>query len=170
MISRAYYSPSESGYTIGRCAIGLAAILTAFSMGFGRQQATFTQHGINELAAKCVTAQIALKGLKGTLKTGETPDQFKSRIRGYLDALDSADKALKTLHRPPVLDNSQLENVQRWQRITTSAKELSDDVAVVHTAWKAYPTRGDKAKLGPRLLEALSTVQSILSGLRDAKP
>ena len=35
---------------------------------------------------------------------------------------------------------------------------------------RGYPSQGEKAKLGPRLAQALATVQAILSGLRDAKP
>jgi hypothetical protein len=170
LFSRAYYSPSESGYSIGRGRVVFTALLAVLCIGFSRQNLSFTQHGINELAGKCVTAQIALKGLKGSPNPGEKPDPFKSRIRGYLDALDSVDKALAPLRHPPTLVNLQAESVQRWQQIVSNAKQLSDDVASAHTAWKAYPTRGDKAKLGPRLLEALSTVQSILSGLRDARP
>ncbi len=148
----------------------MTVLLAALCFGFGRQQVTFTQHGINELAGKCVTTQIALKGLKGSPIPAEKPDQFKSRIRGYLDALDAVDKALAPLRHPPTLVNLQADNVQRWQQIVSNARQLSDDVASARTAWKAYSTRGDKAKLGPRLLEALSTVQSILSGLRDARP
>ena len=54
--------------------------------------------------------------------------------------------------------------------IVINVGKLDHDVHDAREAWAAAPKLGDKAKLGPKLLQALNTVQSILSGLRDARP
>src|SRR5437868_2953479 len=119
---------------------------------------SITQHRINELAARCVTAQMAMSGLHGKQKPGETAEQFKTRIKGYLDALDTVDKALAPIHQVPSLVNRGADNTQLWQRVSAAATRLSGEVSDVKAAWKAHPTEGDKAKLGPKLAQALATV------------
>lgn len=131
---------------------------------------TLTQHKINELAGKCFNAQYALSGLKGSKKQGETDSQFSQRIKSYLSALDEADKALMSVKQPPLLAHGTSENEKAWKDIALNANKLDQDIHEAHSAWAAVPRQGEKAKLGPKLLQALNTVQAILTALRDAKP
>lgn len=156
--------------TARTCALSLLlTIYTAFCPEVSRAD-TLTQHKINEIAAKCVTAQMAFSGLHGAPKKGETPEQFKGRIKGYLDALDTVEQGLAPIKQKPTLVNISAENSKRWQEIVSAVNRLPGDVAEAKSAWKAYPTQGEKAKLGNRLAQSLATVQVVLSGLRDAKP
>ena len=131
---------------------------------------TVTQHRINELAAKCITAQQAMSGLKGTKKPGETQDQYCIRIKSYLNAIEAVKQALNGVKQAPALTHATLENERLWKEIAANVGKLDRDVHDVHEAWATVPKVGDKARLGPRLLVALNTVQAILTGLRDARP
>src|ERR1051326_7831663 len=133
-------------------------------------QVVVTQHKINEIAGKCFNAQFALSGLKGSKKPGETQDQFSVRIKSYLSALDEVEKALLPFKQTPALIHSTQENEKIWKGIATNVGILERDLLEAHSAWAATPKEGEKAKLGQKLLQALNTMQSLLSGLRDAKP
>ena len=132
--------------------------------------ATITQHRINELAGKCFNAQYAMSGLKGAKKPGETQEQYSARIKSYLAALDDTDRALQPIKQSPALVHITLENEKTWKDISLNVGKLDHDVIEAHSAWAANSKEGEKAKLGPKLLQALTTVQLILAGLRDAKP
>lgn len=146
-------------------------LLYAPAMAFPpRDGEAFTQHRINELAAACVTTQMAMSGLKGTRRPEETPAQFTARIRSYFAALDEAVKSLQPLRRPPTPHDAQQDNLQRWQRLSADVNRLPAEIGAARAAWAAVPKQGEKAPLGPKLARALATVQTILNGLRDARP
>jgi hypothetical protein len=131
---------------------------------------SLTQHRINVFAGKCVSAQLAMSGLKGAKIPGETPGQYNLRIKSYLSALDATEKALSGLKQMPALVHSTPENEKLWKDIVANVAKLEREVKDAHAAWTSVPKMGEKAKLGPKLLQVLNSVQAILSGLRDARP
>jgi len=135
-----------------------------------RADSTISQRGINELAAKCIDAQSALSGIRPLHRPGETHATFVSRVQGYMAAIDTIEKSLAPIRRAPSLHSRSPENRQLWQRLTTSVTRLPLAASTVRAAWKATPKMGDKAQLGPSLFGALSVIESILNGLRDARP
>ena len=144
----------------------IIAVVTLLQAG----PSTITQHKINELAGKCFSAQYAMSGLKGAKKPGETQEIYAARIKSYLAALDDADKALQAIKQSPMLIHSTADNEKTWKDISLNVGKLDRDVSEAHSAWAATSKLGEKAKLGQKLLQALTTVQLILAGLRDAKP
>ena len=111
-----------------------------------------------------------MSGLKGAKKPGETQDQFSMRIKSYLSALDTVQKALASIKQMPALTLASPDNEKLWKEIVVNVNKLDHEVHDAHDVWKSVPKMGDKAKLGPKLLQALNTVQAILGGLRDARP
>src|SRR5205823_8793663 len=103
---------------------------------------TLTQHKINEIAAKCVTAQQTMSGLKGTKKPGETQEQFNQRIKSYLAALDAAQQALARLKQMPALTSATPDNEALWRNIVTNVGKLDRDIHDAREAWAAVPKLG----------------------------
>jgi hypothetical protein len=149
--------------------VGLSGLAVTFPGRAAAQATGFSQHQINEHAAACINAQKALKGLTGRPKPGEQPAAFGARIRSYLAALEAVAKKTESLRRPPSLRNTESANLQRWQGIGSNAAALPGEIAEAKAAWQAQAKLGDKAKLGPKLLKCLGSVQRMLNLLRDAR-
>lgn len=129
-----------------------------------------TQHHVNEFAAACLTAKRSLSGIHALHQPSETPAQHHRRIQDYFVALDRLAGDLRPLRHPPELGCVEPDNLRRWQRIAATVRRLSDEISNARASWKAASRRSERAALGPPLRRILTTVQAILSDLRDAKP
>jgi hypothetical protein len=129
-----------------------------------------SQHRINEYAASCLTAKMALGGLRGTPRPGERPAQYSTRIRSYVAALSTVARKTEPLRQLPALRDATPANARRWQRISAEAARLPARVGEAEAAWKAQVKIGEKAKLGAKLSRCLVSVETMLSLLRDARP
>jgi hypothetical protein len=148
-------------------------LLTAWAQILGRAQprgAALTQRRINEIAASCITAHMALQGAKEGRRPTETSAQFRMRVEGYLAALARVSREVEPVRLLPVLRDRRPENVRRWRKIMAAASQLPAEVWAVRAAWDAYAKQPDGSRLDHKLLAALTTVMEILNGLRDARP
>ncbi len=153
-----------------RTAVVVSLLVVLAASASRAESETLTQRRINEIAARCITARMAMSGMKAAPLPGEEHARFAARIHGYIEALAQLDHELASLREEPVLQDRRPQNLQIWSRTVSSVRALPSDIRAVREAWAAYPKLGPKAQLGPRLFGALSRVEEILNALRDARP
>ncbi len=148
----------------------LFAGLTGASASQQTDPRSWNQHRINEFAARCVTAQRALSPLKAGPLPGETAPHFQGRMQGYIATFAQLSRDLAPLRALPPLRDRQPQNIRLWMQITSSVNALPSDVKGLRAAWLALPKLGEKARFGAWLISAGYRLQTILEGLRDARP
>ncbi|MGC8667705.1 MAG: hypothetical protein ACP5VE_06295 [Chthonomonadales bacterium] len=129
-----------------------------------------TQWRINEFAAYCLEARIALKGLKAEPLPGEPATSYRRRISRYFAALDLACHRLAPLRSAPRLQDRSSLNILLWSRIRAHSIRLPVDVAAARATWHNGRPLGSPSVLGSKLLTALDTLMALLNDLRNARP
>jgi len=113
---------------------------------------------------------MTFSGVRGAPSAGETVAQYTARVEACLSAFDTLSKELEPLRTPPTLQDTQPENVARWQKIARAATGLPSTGRQARAAWLAYRQGMAPHQWGPKLMMCLSAVQSLLTNLRDARP
>jgi hypothetical protein len=126
--------------------------------------AALTQDRINEYAARCLAAQIALRGVVRPAPAGETPARYNARIAGYDRALATVAKEIAPLARMPGLRDRSVANAARWARIASETHNLRAQIARKPKS----PTA--PAMTAQRLRLARESVVIVRLALRDARP
>jgi len=160
--------------TIKRYAMPYPLVLAGFLFilpGVAAPRTTqITQWRINEFAAYCLDARLALKGLKGEPLPGETPAEYRRRVSSYLTALHELCKRLTPLRTLPSLKDQSPSNDLVWNRIRAHTMRLPAELAAVEHVWHNGTPIGPPSALGSKLLTALDTVMALLNDLRNARP
>jgi galactokinase len=148
----------------------LAASVRHASAQVDQKPIALTQYRINEFAAAALTAEMSFSGVKGASTPGETPTQYALRVEGCVAALDRLAVQTEPLRNPPAVRDTTAENLARWQRIARAVRGLPSVARDLKQAWSVRQKNPTNHAFGLKLMEALSTVQAILNGLRDARP
>jgi hypothetical protein len=130
----------------------------------------FSQYRINEFAAECIECEMTFSGVKGAPAPGESRQQYVAKVEACLAAFESLGKQLEPLKTAPALQDSQPDNVARWQKISRAVTGLPSTARQARAAWIAYRMGSTQQQFGPKLMLCLGAVQVILNNLRDARP
>lgn len=131
--------------------------------------AALTQERVNEYAAACVRAQIALQGAGEPAPPSETPAARAVREAGYRKALAAAITALKPLGKAPALRDRTPANAARWALVARCVAMLPRQVhAAVRPPAPGVSPDADAARRPMRV--AVQTVRAVRGALRDARP
>ncbi len=159
-----------------------AAVLLWFPATGGAQEpaaptVAFSQDRINHLAAGCLAAEKAMRGLTARRREGETESAYRQRLRGYFDALSRLERTLEPLSRRAQPRDASASNLAVWARIEESRRLLLSRIAAARSLYQLLrqdrdPARNPEAavKLGRSLADALDALRSLFNALRDARP
>jgi hypothetical protein len=139
--------------------------------------ASFSQDRINHLAAGCLAAEKAMRGLTARRREGESESAYQQRLRGYFDALLRLEKTLEPIKWGTEPRDADASNLAIWKRIEKSHRLLTGQIAAARAAFNRFrqerdPARNPEAatRLGRSLAAVLVTLRDLFNGLRDARP
>jgi hypothetical protein len=137
----------------------------------------FSQDRINHLAAGCLSAEKAMRGLTARRRDGETESAYQQRLRGYFDALSRLERTLTPLSRRAEPRDSSASNLAVWRRIEENHRLLTQQIAAARALHRRLLLERDPARrpeaqtrLGRSLAAALATLRHLFNSLRDARP
>lgn len=158
-----------------------------------------TQRDINIMAASVEDARSALIDNAGLRQTGEdlnvylrrialplqgeTPTNYKTRIRRYLDLLSRSVEAARSRNHLPILRDAGPANRALWERTIRALQQFPGRVAHTQAAWQQVEHASkvstnrvstnknvNAAHFDAELAQTVSLLIAIDDGLRDARP
>lgn len=180
--------------TRGKIVIRLA-LCAAMLLGMGAARAgapaasRMTQRRINDIAAVLERGRRALLEEPHLRQPGETlpnylnriagplphetPATYRTRVEGYLKALERVSEETAPARQMPALHSADAANQNLWRHAGRDLGYLPKRMTLTQAAWKLAQNRPDPAAvtaLGAQLDQTLQLILDAYARLRDAQP